>query len=37
MRGRLSDKMITQQCGFLQYIDPGDIILADRDLMFLMM
>ena len=22
--------MITQQCGFLQYIDPGDVILADR-------
>ena len=28
--GRVSDKMITQQCGFLQYIDPGDVILADR-------
>ena len=28
--GRVSDKVITQQCGFLQYIDPGDVILADR-------
>ena len=28
--GRVSDKIITQQCGFLQFIDPGDVILADR-------
>lgn len=28
--GRVSDKVITQQCGFLNFIDPGDVILADR-------
>ena len=28
--GRVSDKVITQQCGFLKHIDPGDIILADQ-------
>ena len=28
--GRVSDKVITQQCGFLSFIDPGDVILADR-------
>ena len=28
--GRVSDKVITQQCGFLKFIDPGDVILADR-------
>ena len=27
--GIMSDKVITQQCGFLKHIDPGDIILAD--------
>ena len=32
MAGRVSDKMITQQCGFLQYIDPINIILADGGL-----
>ena len=26
----MSDKVITQQCGFLSFIDPGDVILADR-------
>ena len=26
----MSDKLITQQCGFLNLIDPGDVILADR-------
>ena len=28
--GRVSDKVITQQCGFLNFIDPGDVVLADR-------
>ena len=28
--GRGLDKVITQQCGFLDYIGPGDIVLADR-------
>ena len=28
--GRVSDKVITQQCEFLKFIDPGDVILADR-------
>ena len=30
--GRVSDQVIThgQQCGFLKFIDPGDIIITDR-------
>ena len=28
--GRVSDKVITQECGFLDHIEPGDVILADR-------
>ena len=28
--GRVSDKTITQMCGFLNYVEPGDVILADR-------
>ena len=26
----MSDKVITQECGFLDHIEPGDVILADR-------
>ena len=26
----MSDKVITQQCGFLEKVEAGDIILADR-------
>lgn len=28
--GRVSDKVITQECGFLDKILPGDVVLADR-------
>jgi len=28
--GRASDKMITENCGFLNKLLPGDIVLADR-------
>ena len=28
--GRVSDKVITQECGFLEKILPGDVVLADR-------
>ena len=28
--GRASDKVITQNCGFLQLVEHGDLILADR-------
>ena len=28
--GRVSDKNLTQQSDFLQYVEPGDTILADR-------
>ena len=28
--GRTSDKLITEKSGYLEYINPGDIILADR-------
>ena len=28
--GRVSDKHVTEHCGFLQKISPGDLILADR-------
>lgn len=29
-RGRASDKQITENCGFLQKLSPGDLVLADR-------
>ena len=29
MHGRASDKFITEQCGILEKLIPGDIILAD--------
>ena len=28
--GRVSDKAITQKCGFLNYVEPGDVILANH-------
>jgi hypothetical protein len=28
--GRASDKMITENCGFLNKLLPGDLVLADR-------
>ena len=28
--GRVTDKHITEHCGFLNYILPGDVVLADR-------
>ena len=28
--GRVSDKVITQKCGFLDHIQRGDVVLADR-------
>ena len=27
----MSDKVLTQECNFLRLLEPGDIILADRD------
>ncbi|XP_041349283.1 uncharacterized protein LOC121368608 [Gigantopelta aegis] len=29
--GRVSDKFLTEHCGFLNKLLPGDVILADRD------
>ena len=29
-KGRVSDKVITQECGFLDHIEYSDVILADR-------
>ena len=28
--GRVSDKQLTQESSFLNYLDPGDVVLADR-------
>ena len=28
--GRVSDKYLTENCGILNYLEPGDVILADR-------
>ena len=28
--GRVSDKIITQECGYLDRIEYGDVVLADR-------
>lgn len=28
--GRVSDKHLTENCGLLSYLQPGDVILADR-------
>ena len=28
--GRASDKYLTERCGILQHILPGDVVLADR-------
>lgn len=28
--GRTSDKHITQNCGYLEHLSPGDVVLADR-------
>ena len=32
--GRVTDKHVTEHCGFLSYILPGDVVLADRGLIF---
>ena len=30
----MSDKYLTENCGFLNYLSPGDLILADRGFNF---
>ena len=32
--GRVSDKYLTENCGLLDYLIPGDTVLADRALIF---
>ena len=28
--GSISDKEITKQCGFIEQLNPGDVIMADK-------
>ena len=28
--GRVSDRYLTEHCGIMEYLQPGDVILADR-------
>ena len=28
---RVSDRFLTQKCGFLQMLEPGNLVLADRE------
>ena len=33
--GRVSDKNLAQACGFLKFVEQGDVVLADRGLDFM--